>query len=227
MANTGICECGCGKQTTLRRDSDARKGYVKGTFHRFLQGHGRRTRVTVEEAQPFKIDGAYCRVIPLTKGMYAIVDEADYEQLARFKWNARWSKFTCSYYAMRKGPAADGKQTSILMHREILGLKRGDPREGDHIHSGHTWDNRRNNLRISDGNGNAENRRRPRNNTSGFKGVTFVQSRGRYNANIGFNGKMKKLGYFKDPQAGAAAYLNAAQRLYGEFANPGLEMING
>jgi len=34
-----LCECGCGKETTIMRDSNATLGYVKGAYHRFVLGH--------------------------------------------------------------------------------------------------------------------------------------------------------------------------------------------
>lgn len=52
----------------------------------------------------------------------------------------------------------NGKNYSVSMHREILGLKRGDRRQGDHKNHD-TLDNRRNNLRIVTNRGNHANRR--------------------------------------------------------------------
>lgn len=45
----------------------------------------------------------------------------------------------------------------IVMHREILGLAKGDPRQGDHIDRD-PWNNRRSNLRIIAAKGNAQNK---------------------------------------------------------------------
>lgn len=39
----GICQCGCGQPTPVVQRSQTGRGWVKGTPHRFLQGHGRRT----------------------------------------------------------------------------------------------------------------------------------------------------------------------------------------
>lgn len=38
----GFCMCGCGQRTALSRQSEVRRGYVKGTPMRFLPGHSRR-----------------------------------------------------------------------------------------------------------------------------------------------------------------------------------------
>ena len=39
--------------------------------------------------------------IPLTKGQFATVDPEDYCHLIRFKWQARWCRYTKSFYADR------------------------------------------------------------------------------------------------------------------------------
>jgi hypothetical protein len=38
----GLCQCGCGQQTTIAKRSDKRDGYVKGQPLRFVRGHVRR-----------------------------------------------------------------------------------------------------------------------------------------------------------------------------------------
>jgi hypothetical protein len=71
------------------------------------------------------------KLIPLTKGQFALVDAADYDWLMQWPWNAYWHPRTKSYYARRAhGP---------LMHRFILGLT--DPKiKGDH-RDGNTLNN--------------------------------------------------------------------------------------
>lgn len=39
---TGVCECGCGKKTSLVKKTRATRGYVEGKYCRFLNGHNRR-----------------------------------------------------------------------------------------------------------------------------------------------------------------------------------------
>src|ERR1035437_5666546 len=71
------------------------------------------------------------RTIPLTQGQVALVSLHRYDELSRYKWHARWSKRTKSYYAKRNSRIG-GKHITILMHRSILGLEFGDVRLGDH-----------------------------------------------------------------------------------------------
>lgn len=91
------------------------------------------------------------REIPLTRGKVALVDDDDWPLVAEIKWHALVKKSVC--YAQAK-PARSGP--SILMHRVILGAKRGQI--VDHI-NGDGLDNRRRNLRLTTPSGNATNNR--------------------------------------------------------------------
>lgn len=39
MANSGLCECGCGETTNIARSTNARLGHVRGEPFRFIIGH--------------------------------------------------------------------------------------------------------------------------------------------------------------------------------------------
>ena len=108
--------------------------------------------------------------IPLTRGMYAIVDDEDYEYLNQWKWGAR--KDHNAFYAVR-GVEVNGRCEAILMHRVIADAKEGD--EVDHG-NGNGLDNTRKNIRICTHAENAKNRRLNKNSTTGFKGVSFKKS---------------------------------------------------
>lgn len=160
------------------------------------------------------------RTIPLTQGQVAIVDAADFEWLSKWKWHAHWSEFTQSFYAGRVEYLGDYEQYYVAMHREILGLKYRDKRQGDHK-NGNTLDNQRHNLRIATRSQNKQNSKKYRNNKSGFKGVSFHRRIGKWMAAIQVNGKPHYLGYHPTPEAAHAAYCAAAKELHGDFANLG------
>jgi hypothetical protein len=81
----GFCHCGCGGKTRIAAANCTSSRSIKGEPRRFIYGHQRRIRPVIEEAQPFKLDGIYCRLIPLTQGQYAIVWASDYEWLMQWK----------------------------------------------------------------------------------------------------------------------------------------------
>lgn len=148
--------------------------------------------------------------IPLTKGKVAFVSDRDYTWLRQYKWQAR--RGTNTWYARR----GDGKH-SYDMHREILGLKRGDGCQVDHRNL-NGLDNRRLNLRLSTRRQNGYNRGQQANNTVGFKGVSYRKDRGKYQARIQHHSKAHHLGYFSTAKAAALAYNAAAKRLHKSFA---------
>lgn len=55
------------------------------------------------------------------------------------------------------------------------------------------------------------------------KGVTFVNRRNKYIAQIKINGKKKHLGSFKTESEAAEAYMKSARKNYGELANDGYQ----
>jgi HNH endonuclease/AP2 domain-containing protein len=87
-----------------------------------------------------------------------------------------------------------------------------DHRDGDGTN------NRWSNLRRATMSQNAANRRRPRQNTSGYKGVYLCRKTGKWRACIGKDGETIQLGRFETPQAAHKAYVAAARKLFGEFA---------
>jgi hypothetical protein len=149
--------------------------------------------------------------IPLTKGYVAIVDDEDFDLVAKFKWYA--------FGKRKKIYAGRSPGTGLLsMHRVILGIT--DPKiQVDH-RDGDGLNNRRYNLRVATNAQNEANRKKPSNNTSGYKGV-FPQTppakgdRTKWRAAIG---RTKHLGTFSTPEEAARAYDAKARELYGEFA---------
>lgn len=149
------------------------------------------------------------RRIPLGKtGLFALVDESDFEWLSQWKWgitsNQRYAKRTAY---------EDNKSGSVYMHRAIM--KAGFRKEVDH-RDGNGLNNQRSNLRICSRMENTWNRMLI---TGGvpLKGVRRIPS-GKYRATITCKGKYRHLGYFDSPIEAAQAYNMAAESLFGQFS---------
>jgi len=156
--------------------------------------------------------------IPLTRGQFAIVDDADFDWLNQWKWYAAWQPLGQCYYALRRPSVWTGKRPTIIMHRFILAAPDGMKVE----HENHnTLDNQRHNIRIATHAQNMHNSRKRRNNTTGFKGVCWQSERRKFYAQICLNRKNKFLGYFDKPEDAHAAYVKAATELHGKFACKG------
>lgn len=80
-------------------------------------------------------------------------------------------------------------------------------------------DNRIESLRCGTHRNNQQNTSRYKNNSSGYKGVTFENRTKKPVAKIMVNGKRIHLGTFNTVAEAACAYRIAATRHYGEFAN--------
>lgn len=105
-----------------------------------------------------------------------------------------------------------------MVHRVIWCYMTGEwPEQIDHI-NGNPKDNRWINLRKATNTQNSRNSRKPKNNTSGYKGVSFIPRLNKYRATIMVNRKSVHLGCFSDPKEAAAAYNDAALDHFGEFA---------
>ena len=151
--------------------------------------------------------------IPLTQGFVAIVDDADYGRVSAHKWCATRAK--TNVYGIRKLRTPEGRTTSQLLHRFIMGVT--DPAI-DVDHKDHDGLNcQRHNLRKCVRGENDGNRRKTR-GASRFKGVSWASGRGLWRACIRI-GKTVHLGYFSDEIAAALAYDTAARIRFGVMAN--------
>jgi hypothetical protein len=151
------------------------------------------------------------KIIALSRGMEARVDDADYPSLARHKWSARpTGRHTKTYYAYRI--STDG---TILMHRFIMGLGPHDKEKVDH-RDNDGLNNQRDNLRVATNSQNGANRRPNRNAASRYKGV--IRRGNRWRARITIDQKQRIIGNFDTDELAARAYDEEARRLFGEFA---------
>ena len=143
--------------------------------------------------------------IPLTQGKFALVDDGDYSDLIRFKWQ----------YHM--GYAKRGMKC-IKMHRQIFKLVNVPPRiEIDHI-NGNKLDNRRCNLRICNRSQNVKHVSKRKDTKNTYKGVHFVKNRNKWIARIQIDGHRIHSGYYPTQIEAAKRYDQLAKRFHREFA---------
>lgn len=156
------------------------------------------------------------KLIPLTQGQYAKVDDEDFERFGKFKWFANWSSSLDSFYAVRNVRGSNGKQTLLLLHREILGVT--NPRIKVDHRNHDTLDCQRYNLRPATNSQNMANRKGlGKNNTSGYRGVCWRKDCNRWQARIGVEGRMINLGFFDNIINASEAYSRANRSYFGEF----------
>ena len=151
------------------------------------------------------------KLIPLTKGKHAIVDDEDFEYLNQWKWHF------AKGYSVRRLTKDGGKQGRIYMHRVVN--KTPDGLHTDHRNA-NKLDNRKNNLRDCTNSQNQMNREKMKGFSSIYKGVHWRERSNCWRATIKANKKHKTIGYFSSEIEAAKAYDNVALKLFGEFARP-------
>ena len=151
--------------------------------------------------------------IKLKKGHTIIVDDCDFDLVSRYTWNLseRYIRRSTSV----KTESGKWKAKIITLHCEIM-----QPPKGfcvDHI-NGDIFDNRRCNLRICTHGQNMQNQKIPKNNKSGFKGVSWNSKTQKWAMQFIINKKRLKYKLFDSPLDAAKAYNDMAKAHYGEFA---------
>lgn len=104
---------------------------------------------------------------------------------------------------------------AVKLHRLITNADKG--KFVDHI-DGDVRNNTILNLRICRKQQNEFNTKIRRDNSSGFKGVSYIEKLNKYRAYINYCGKQINLGLHEDKIRAAKAYNNKAIELFGEFA---------
>jgi hypothetical protein len=157
--------------------------------------------------------------IPLTKGYVALVDPIDADLVDSLWHPAKTSKAITVY--VQRMIKVEGRSTTEYMHRVILSRILGRPlkrnEQADHIDL-NGMNNCRSNLRLATNGQNQRNQRRPPNNTSGYKGVSYNKRRGQWEVQLCVNYHHTNVGYFDTPEEAYAAYCEAAKQYHGEFA---------
>jgi hypothetical protein len=214
----GYCHCGCEKKVRIASRGLSRLRHIKGQPVRYIIGHHSTSeRPDTTNENPFEIEGVVCRRVPLTQGMWAIVFEFAYEWAMQWRWYAKESDG--SYYAARNIPRRERatKFKTIYMHRAILGLEPGDPKEGDHKNRD-SLDNRHSNLRRATREENSRNLSLRSNNKSGRTGVSWSGEKQQWHVAIGVKGKTVYLGCYDDFNLACSIREAAEQFYFGEFS---------
>lgn len=157
--------------------------------------------------------------LTLRSGQIVRFDDADAALVLSYRWHAHPAGKTVyarGYTGKRRAAPL------VYMHRLLMAPKA--TQEVDH-RSGDGLDNRRGNLRLCTRGQNNANRHILQTKTSNHKGVHFEQWSSRWRAEVNHEGKRYTLGRFDSEESAAAAYREAATRLFGEFANPATRLL--
>lgn len=170
-------------------------------------------------------------LIKLSHGLFAKIDDKDFEKVSQFEWFAyriagMGQSGKTYLYGFKPGrkvkkegekyPSGKQKYQRVWLYNFLM-----EPSEGmivDHI-NGDPLDNRRSNLRIITQKQNVLNRgKRVNGKTSKFLGVSKNVEKKKFIASIKILGKSLYLGSYSNEEDAAKAYNEAAIKYFGEFA---------
>ncbi len=141
---------------------------------------------------------------------YTLVDAADADFVNQWRWN-----LSTKGYAVR-GVRVGKRTDSIRLHRELLGLVRGDGLEGDHRNL-NKLDNRRSNLRVIPKTAQQQNMPSRTGSSSQYRGVSWNKAARKWEAHARAGGKSHYLGLFVSEEEAAEA-ARAARALLMPYA---------
>jgi hypothetical protein len=148
-----------------------------------------------------------CVLLSLSNSpLQAIVDEEDFERANQYSWSLS-----------TKGYVQHHPRGDILIHLHNFILDVPASSGVDHKDR-NKLNNSKYNLRIVSNSIQGQNRDRFKNNTSGYKGVSWSCGKEKWQVSIKVDYKQKHLGYFTNIVEAAMAYDKAAREFFGPTA---------
>lgn len=164
------------------------------------------------DRRPFLEQSTGQWLVPLTRGLLAIIDAEDSEAIDGFNWRADPSRNT--FYASRHGRDGAGNKIKVYMHQAVA-EKHGLPVVDHKNRNG--LDNRKSNLRPCSYSFNGANSP-TKCGSSKFRGVSWSSKDRVWRSQITVNYRHRNIGSFNSERDAAMAYDEAAKEAFGDFA---------
>ena len=201
-----LCQCDCLGKDSLKiiRGSSLRNGHTKscGCLQKEIV---REISQISKNHNTYDLTGKYGIGYTLNNEEFYF-DLEDYDKIKDYSWHINADNYVITGYMV------------ILMHRLVMNCP--DDMEVDPIFHNKN-DNRKEFLRLVTRSQNSMNRDLQSNNTSGVTGVVWRKDKGKWNANIGKNGKYIHLGYFDNFEDAVNTRLKAEDEYFGEYKYKG------
>jgi len=200
-----LCICNCGNNNyRIARASDIKTGKTKSCGCLHIE-QNIITSQQNKKYNKYELTGEYGIGYCYNDNTIFYFDIEDYDKIKDYSWAHNNRGYVS---------ATLFKNKRVLMHRLILNNKFEII---DHINKNRT-DNRKCNLRGCTKSQNGANSNVPKNNISGFIGVSFVKKTNKWCARITVDYKDMHLGTFNNKEDAIRARLKAEKEYFGEFA---------
>ena len=208
-----VCKI-CGKHVELNKDK-----IFKTLICNCTDSYGKLTPIRQRRTKNIFILYSDCaEIIIVNKDkievVRTLVDLDDVEKLITHKWNVI---FPGPYIVNTGRYSKNGN--AIRLNRFLMNVSDKDILV-DHINN-NTLDNRKLNLRLANKIENGRNSLRPKNNSSGVKGVCWCPDRKKYKVTIVVNYKQIFLGRYETLTEAESVIRSARIQYHGEHANHG------
>lgn len=137
---------------------------------------------------------------------YAIVDATDADFVNQWRWGLIGKRYVA------RSAWVDGRTRNFYLHRELMGLTRGDGLEVDH-RDRNRLNHRRSNLRVVTPRANSQNVSSTAGTSSKYRGVTWDKRRRKWQAQVMADGKRQHLGSYSSEEEAAEVARNARATL--------------
>lgn len=215
-SKTWLCECHCGFC-----DNTIREVLERNLINDISRGCGRKSKVlngrNNRKQNEFKKVDDYYEIYCGDK--VALVDEDDFDNVIKYKWNLHKDSVN-TYFRAYKGYKDNGIKEYIFLHNLIMN-NLNKQFIVDHI-DGNTLNNKKENLRKCSLHKNEVNKKKPKNNTSGHKGVHYSSVERKWKAYISYKNKRIHLGTFINKEDAIRAREKAENKYFKEFNRGGL-----
>lgn len=162
-----------------------------------------------------RVIGPSIAYVPLTQGLFAMIDIEDADVVGRYNWRAAYRDRGRCFYAVRSQKREGKPHIEQSMHVFLLGYVGG--LQVDHIH-GKTLDNRRSQLRRATKSQQKMNSGMYASNTTGIKGIYWRERDQQWSASISVRCHLMHLGQYDLREDAIAAREAAEKKYFGEFA---------
>jgi len=209
--NYWLCECDCGSnKQIIASTSELNSGNTRSCGCLSIERIIVYNKETKKKYNTYDLSGEY-GIGYTSKGEEFYFDLEDYDKIKDICWMINNRGYVS--YTKRENKY---KANHILMHRFILDCPQD--MEVDHKNGKPSRnDNRRNNMRICSHQKNMCNYTKPKNNTSGVKGVSWDKTYEVWKAYITSNKQRINLGSFNDFNKAVKARKDAEDKYHGEY----------